>query len=143
MPFAIRLSAALFLFPAVAFAHTPEGSLAGGFAQGLAHVVDGPDHVLALVALALWAAWLGGRADKTRPFALAAAALLTGFALVHGSGGANPLFVAGMTAIGVLFLALSVAAARAAEKFGQARAQAFARAGAVVLAAGGLFVLVL
>ncbi|MBM3565469.1 MAG: hypothetical protein FJX42_05080 [Alphaproteobacteria bacterium] len=133
---------AAILIPAAVFAHTPESSLTGGFAQGLAHVLDGADHVLALVALGLWGAWLGGRRNKARPFALAAAAILAAFALVHGWGGAEPLFVAGMTAAGGLLLASSVAAARAAEKIGHPRAQAVARAGAVVVAGLGLILLV-
>ncbi len=130
------------LAPVAAFAHTPEGSLAGGFAQGLAHAVGGLDHVLALVALGLWAAWLGGRAEKARPFALAASVVLAGFAAGHGLEGASPVFVGGMMAASALLLGLSVAAARAAEKLGQTRANILARAGAVVLAGGGLVLLV-
>jgi urease accessory protein len=38
-------------------AHT--GSVSGGFVGGLAHPVFGPDHVLAMVAVGLWGAFLG------------------------------------------------------------------------------------
>jgi urease accessory protein len=38
-------------------AHT--GSVAGGFVGGLAHPVFGPDHVVAMVAVGLWGAFLG------------------------------------------------------------------------------------
>jgi urease accessory protein len=40
-----------------AFAHTGEGT--GGFLAGLAHPVFGPDHVVAMVAVGLWGAFLG------------------------------------------------------------------------------------
>jgi urease accessory protein len=40
-----------------ASAHT--GSVAGGFLGGFAHPVFGPDHVVAMVAVGLWGAFLG------------------------------------------------------------------------------------
>ena len=43
-----------------AFAHTGEGS--GGFVSGLAHPLFGPDHVVAMVAVGLWGAFLGAPA---------------------------------------------------------------------------------
>src|SRR5262245_6214550 len=48
-------AAALSALPA--FAHT--GSVTGGFLGGLAHPVFGPDHVVAMVAVGLWGAFLG------------------------------------------------------------------------------------
>jgi urease accessory protein len=39
-------------------AHSAEG-LAGGFVSGLMHPVLGPDHVIAMVAVGLWGAFLG------------------------------------------------------------------------------------
>ena len=45
---------------APALAHT--GSVSGGFAGGLAHPVFGPDHVVAMVAVGLWGAFLGAPA---------------------------------------------------------------------------------
>jgi urease accessory protein len=51
----------LFLLPAAsALAHT--GDVAGGFLGGLAHPVFGPDHVVAMVAVGLWGAFLGAPA---------------------------------------------------------------------------------
>jgi urease accessory protein len=41
-----------------ALAHTGEGG-AGGFVAGLMHPVLGPDHVVAMVAVGLWGAFLG------------------------------------------------------------------------------------
>ncbi len=40
-----------------AFAHT--GSMSGGFVGGFAHPLFGPDHVVAMVAVGLWGAFLG------------------------------------------------------------------------------------
>ncbi|MEJ2308343.1 MAG: HupE/UreJ family protein [Gammaproteobacteria bacterium] len=48
----------LMLVTPEAFAHTSEG-LAGGFVSGLMHPVLGPDHVIAMVAVGLWGAFLG------------------------------------------------------------------------------------
>ncbi len=42
---------------APAFAHT--GSASGGFVGGFAHPLFGPDHVVAMVAVGLWGAFLG------------------------------------------------------------------------------------
>jgi urease accessory protein len=44
-----------------ALAHTGEGG-AGGFIVGLMHPVLGPDHVVAMVAVGLWGAFLGAPA---------------------------------------------------------------------------------
>jgi urease accessory protein len=43
-------------FASPALAHTGDG--AGGFVAGLAHPVFGPDHVVAMVAVGLWGAFL-------------------------------------------------------------------------------------
>ena len=48
------------LTPILAQAH-PGHSHAGGFAGGLSHPLSGLDHILAMVAVGLWAAQLGGR----------------------------------------------------------------------------------
>jgi urease accessory protein len=47
----------LMLIATPALAHTGEG--AGGFLAGLSHPVFGPDHVVAMVAVGLWGAFLG------------------------------------------------------------------------------------
>ena len=48
-----------------AAAHT--GSVAGGFVGGLAHPVFGLDHVVAMVAVGLWGAFLGAPAIVVLP----------------------------------------------------------------------------
>jgi urease accessory protein len=54
----VTLPAVLWALPA--FGHT--GSVTGGFLGGLAHPVFGPDHVVAMVAVGLWGAFLGAPA---------------------------------------------------------------------------------
>ena len=51
----------LCLFPAVAFAHAPDGA-GGGFLTGFLHPILGYDHLIAMVAVGLWGAFLGDRA---------------------------------------------------------------------------------
>ncbi|HML93043.1 HupE/UreJ family protein [Methyloceanibacter sp.] len=48
----------IMLAPATALAHT-EGGVPGGFASGFAHPILGWDHVIAMVAVGLWGAFLG------------------------------------------------------------------------------------
>ena len=56
------LAAALFLtVTSAALAH-PQGAEANGVACGFAHPLSGWDHLLAMIAIGLWAAQLGGRA---------------------------------------------------------------------------------
>ena len=58
-----RLAACLVTFvlaASPAAAHT--GSMAGGFLGGVAHPLFGPDHVVAMVAVGLWGAFLGAPA---------------------------------------------------------------------------------
>lgn len=51
----------LLLLPSSASAHT-EGGAIGGFASGFTHPLSGLDHIVAMVAVGLWGAFLGGRA---------------------------------------------------------------------------------
>jgi urease accessory protein len=58
--------ALLLLWPCVAVAHITEG-MGGGFGQGFAHPLTGPDHFLAMFAVGVWGAQMGGRAVWTLP----------------------------------------------------------------------------
>lgn len=69
--------AALTATPALAHVPGAEGS---GFATGFAHPLGGWDHVLAMVAVGLWAAQLGGRSIWLAPLAFVAS-LVGGTAL--------------------------------------------------------------
>ena len=55
------LFASLMLFSTSALAHVNAGSI-GGFGSGFVHPVSGLDHVVAMVAVGLWGAFLGAPA---------------------------------------------------------------------------------
>jgi len=55
------LGLAIFLVASTAHAHS-EGGIAGGFLSGFFHPVNGIDHVIAMVAVGLWGAFLGSPA---------------------------------------------------------------------------------
>lgn len=55
------LGLAIFLAASTAHAHS-EGGIAGGFLSGFFHPVNGIDHVIAMVAVGLWGAFLGSPA---------------------------------------------------------------------------------
>lgn len=100
------------LIPAVlaagpAFAHLDPGAH-GSFAAGFSHPVFGADHILAMVAVGLWAASLGGRAFVALPVGFVGAMAL-GFLL---SLGGLPLpMVEPMILVSVLVLGVLVATA--------------------------------
>jgi urease accessory protein len=75
----IRLTPILLSFglASPALAHT--GDAMGGFIGGLAHPVLGPDHVVAMVAVGLWGAFLGAPAIYLLPVV---------FPLIMAAGGA-------------------------------------------------------
>lgn len=76
------LLVAMILMPLPAMAHT--GRDAGGFLSGLLHPLTGTDHMLAMIAVGLWAANLGGRAHWALPLAFVVALLAGGIAGVTG-----------------------------------------------------------
>ena len=57
----LALVLALVAWPALAFAHAQGGEVLG-FRSGLAHPISGLDHVLAMLAVGVWGAQLGGPA---------------------------------------------------------------------------------
>lgn len=68
---------AICLLPISAIAHTGVGAMAG-FASGFSHPFGGADHMLAMVAVGIWAAQLGCRAMWAVPGAFVAAMMLGG-----------------------------------------------------------------
>lgn len=80
---------ALCLVAGTASAHTGDHTTVTGFAGGLAHPLFGLDHLLAMIAIGLWAAQQGGRAVWLVPAAFVATMVLggalawTGMALPH------------------------------------------------------------
>jgi urease accessory protein len=88
-------AATAILLPTAASAHTGAGA-AVGFAHGFVHPVSGIDHVLAMVAVGIFAANLGGRALWAVPAT---------FVSVMALGGAL-----GMVGIAVPFVEIGIAA---------------------------------
>jgi urease accessory protein len=106
--------------PTIAWAHP--GHEGAGFVHGLLHPLGGVDHILAMVAVGLFAARLGGRALWLVPasfvtaMALAGAAGMTGFALPYVEAGiALSILVLGAAI--ALETAMPVAAAMALVAF--------------------------
>ena len=75
----LLLATGLTLLASPAFAHLPPGDY-GSLAAGFSHPLFGLDHILAMVAVGLWAFLLGGRALWMVPSAFVVA-MLAGFAL--------------------------------------------------------------
>jgi urease accessory protein len=90
-----------------AFAHLDPGEH-GSFAAGFTHPLFGTDHILAMVAVGLWAAMQGGRAVWALPTAFVGTMAL-GFAAAIGG---MPLpFVEPVILASVVFLGICVALA--------------------------------
>lgn len=94
---------------AVAFAHTGEGYLSG-FGYGFMHPFGGFDHLLAMVAVGLWATQVGGRAAWVVPLAFVSAMALGG--ILGMSGVSLPFTESGILTSVVLLGALILLAIR-------------------------------
>jgi urease accessory protein len=118
---ALRIAAALLaLAPSVASAHP--GHDVDGLVHGFLHPLGGVDHIIAMVAVGLLAARLGGRALWLVPASFVAAMAAAGLAGMAGIG--LPYVEAGITlsvvvlgAIVALRLTMPVAAAMALVAF--------------------------
>jgi urease accessory protein len=107
-----------------ASAHTGDHTTVTGFAGGLAHTLSGLDHLLAMVAIGLWAAQQGGRALWAIPAAFVGAMGLGGGLALAGLS--LPHVETGIAA-SVLVLGLLIATRRQwAAPVGMAIAAAFA-----------------
>lgn len=82
---AVVVLAGLLLLISPAFAHESAAGLSGGFSSGFMHPISGWDHLVAMVAVGLWGAFLGAPAMWLLPVV---------FPLVMALGGA--LGVAGI-----------------------------------------------
>lgn len=96
----LGLSVALAALPAAVFAHDGHGA---GFLSGLAHPLGGADHLLAMLAVGLWAAMLGGRALWALPCAFVGAMLAGGVLGLAGLPlpGVEPMILASVILLGV------------------------------------------
>lgn len=99
------LATTMLLVTAPALAHTGAGST-HGFTAGLLHPLFGLDHVLAMVAVGLWAGLIGGRAVWAWPAAFVSAMIL---GAMLGIAGAPLPWVETAIAASVLVLGLAVA----------------------------------
>ncbi|WP_426124911.1 HupE/UreJ family protein [Pseudomonas sp. PSPC2-3] len=99
-------AAALLLAPALAFAHPGHGD--NGLMAGISHPLGGLDHLLAMLAVGLWAAQQKGAARWALPCTFVATLLLGG--LLGFEGLALPALESGIAA-SVLALGLAVALA--------------------------------
>lgn len=91
-----------------ALAHLPHGQY-GSVAAGFSHPLFGLDHILAMVAVGLWASLLGGRAIWAVPAAFVAV-MIAGFGLSLTSTSlplVEPMILASMVVLG-LVVAMSV-----------------------------------
>jgi urease accessory protein len=94
------------LVPVLAHAHPGHGT--GGIVHGLSHPISGLDHLLAMLAVGLWAGQLGGRARWQVPAAFLGVMIFGG--LLGMSGAAIPGIEQGILA-SVLVLGVLIAAA--------------------------------
>ncbi|AXA65069.1 HupE/UreJ family protein [Pseudomonas oryzihabitans] len=102
----ILATAALLLAPALAFAHP--GHAENGLAAGVLHPLTGLDHLLAMLAVGLWAAQQQGKARLALPCTFVGTMLIGG--LLGFAGLELPLLETGIAA-SVLALGLLVALA--------------------------------
>jgi urease accessory protein len=99
----------LLLLPATALAHPGHSGIGSmGFAHGFSHPFTGVDHILAMVAVGLWAAQLGGRARWAVPSAFVTL-MLVGGAL--GIAGMSMPFIQEGILLSILVLGVLIAGA--------------------------------
>ncbi len=103
----LPLAALLLALPTLAHAHTGAGST-HGLTSGFAHPILGLDHLLAMVAIGLWAAQTGGRALWAIPATFVGVMALGG---ALGIAGVAVPFIEPGILVSVLLLGLLIALA--------------------------------
>lgn len=98
---------AIGMLPISAFAH-PGTDHITGFAAGFGHPVGGADHMLAMIAVGLWAAQMGGRALWAVPGAFVAMMMVGG---VLGLSGIHIPYIEAGILVSVLVLGVMIAGA--------------------------------
>jgi len=105
----VTLTLAAIAVPALAAAHVghQHGNVFSSFSEGFIHPITGIDHLLAIVAVGVWASHTGGNARWTLPATFVAAMALGG--LLGGLGlinlpGAEFLIAASIVTIGMLLV---------------------------------------
>ena len=102
--FRLLVTIALLLAPSVAFAHPGHGE-GGSLLAGFLHPLSGIDHLLAMTAVGLIAAHLGGRALWAVPATFVAVMVLGG---VSGAAGISLPFVEIAIALSVVIFGLMI-----------------------------------
>lgn len=102
-----KFASLLLLLPSAAFAHTGVGDTTG-FMHGLSHPIGGADHFLAMVAVGLWAAQIGGRALWAVPSTFVVVMILGG---ILGFSGVTIPFIEQGILVSVLILGVLIAGA--------------------------------
>lgn len=98
------LAAPLLLLPAAAMAHPALYQHTHGFVAGAQHPLTGIDHLMAMIAVGLWASQKGGRAMMLWPLSFVAAMIaggalgMTGLALP----GLEPVIAASLLVLGLM-----------------------------------------
>ncbi|NJM47290.1 MAG: HupE/UreJ family protein [Alkalinema sp. RU_4_3] len=98
------------LLPTIAQAHPGHIEGAGGWVAGFSHPLNGWDHILAMVAVGLWAAQLGGPAVWTMP--LVFVAVMAGSAAIGAMTGPLPWVEQGIILSDLILGGLVLAATR-------------------------------
>lgn len=114
IPRTLAIVTALTVLPTIADAHPGHDGF--GFAHGFAHPLLGLDHVLAMLAVGLWAAQLGGRARWIVPASFIGAMSLGG--ALGAMGFAVPFVEQGILASLMILGVLIASAARLPLSFG-------------------------
>lgn len=97
----------LIVFPSLALAHTGVGETTG-LMHGFGHPIGGADHMLAMIAVGLWAAQIGGRALWVVPCTFVGVMVLGG---VLGFMGLPVPFVEEGILVSILILGILIAGA--------------------------------
>ena len=98
---------AICFLPIPAFAHTGVGQTSG-FIAGFSHPIGGADHLLAMIAVGLWAAQMGGRAVWVVPSTFVSMMIVGG---VLGMSGVPVPYIEEGILVSVLVLGVLIAGA--------------------------------
>ncbi len=102
-----RIIIMLFFLPGIALAHTGVGETTG-IMHGFTHPIGGVDHLLAMVAVGLWAAQIGGRALWVVPCTFVGVMIIGG---ILGFTGVPVPFIEQGILLSVLILGVLIAGA--------------------------------
>ncbi len=97
----------LFFLPGIALAHTGVGETTG-LMHGFIHPIGGTDHLLAMVAVGLWAAQIGGRALWVVPSTFVGVMIIGG---ILGFAGVSVPFIEQGILLSLLILGVLIAGA--------------------------------